>query len=112
MNDTPTLFTRIIQGEIPATIVYEDEHCIAIQDIAPIAPVHILVITREPIPSMAESTPGGAHQHLLDAAAATARKLGLTSYRLVVNTGPDAGQTVPHLHMHLLGGRDFSWPPG
>ena len=108
-----TLFTRILNGEIPAEIVYQDEYCFAIRDIAPQAPVHILVIPRAEIPGVAELPESGDHQHLLNAAKKIAESEGLTGgYRLVINQGEDAGQTVPHLHIHLLGGRELDWPPG
>lgn len=111
-----TLFQKIIDREIPANIAHEDEHCIAIHDINPQAPVHVLVIPKTLIPRIGEATPD--HQavlgHLLLSAAAIARKLGFaeTGYRLVINNGRDGGETVPHLHVHLLGQRPLAWPPG
>ncbi len=108
-----TLFTRILLGEIPAEIVYQDDHCFAIRDINPQAPVHVLIIPRTEIPGIAELPETGDHQHLLNAAKLIAESEGLTEgYRLVINQGEQAGQTVPHLHLHLLGGRPFDWPPG
>lgn len=107
-----TLFTRILNGEIPAEIVYQDVHCFAIRDIKPQAPVHILIIPRAEIPGVAELPQTGDHERLLNAARTIAEREGLESYRLVVNQGEDAGQTVPHLHMHLIGGRKLDWPPG
>jgi histidine triad (HIT) family protein len=111
-----TLFEKIVAREIPAKIVYEDEHVIALQDIKPAAPVHILIVPKKPIPRIAEAQPSD-HQvlgHLLLKAAQIAEQLGLKSsgYRLVINNGPDAGESVPHLHCHILGGRPLSWPPG
>lgn len=111
-----TLFEKIIAREIPAQIVYEDELVIAFQDIAPKAPTHILIIPKKPIPRIAEAAPAD-HQvlgHLLLKAAEVAGKLGLdqSGYRLVFNNGPDAGEAVPHLHCHILGGRKMAWPPG
>ena len=101
----PTLFTRIIQGEIPADIVYQDEHVVAFRDIQPQAPVHILIVPREEVSGVAEVGPVGDHMHLLNAARKIAEQEGLVNgYRLVVNQGEDGGQTVNHLHMHLLGG--------
>lgn len=102
----PTLFTRILQGEIPAEIVYQDEHVVAFRDIQPQAPVHVLIVPREEIPGVAFLPQEGDHRHLLNAAKVIAEQLGLaeSGYRLVVNQGRDAGQTVDHLHMHLLGG--------
>lgn len=111
-----TLFEKIIAREIPAQIVYEDELVIAFRDIAPKAPTHILIIPKKPIPRIAEAAPAD-HQvlgHLLLKAAEVAGKLGLdqSGYRLVFNNGPDAGEAVPHLHCHILGGRKMAWPPG
>ncbi len=101
----PTIFTRIIQREIPADIVYEDEHVVAFRDIEPMAPIHILIVPREEISGVAEVPTAGDHQYLLNAARTIAEQLGIEGgYRLVVNQGADAGQTVPHLHMHLLAG--------
>lgn len=113
---TKTLFTKIIDGDLPARIVYRDEHIVAIQDIHPQAPTHLLVIPVKPIPSLAQATPDD--QALLGAlllrAQQLAAQLGLdaSGYRLVINTGTHGGQTVPHLHLHLLGGRALTWPPG
>lgn len=107
-----TLFTRIIAGEIPGEIVWQDEHVVAIRDIAPQAPTHVILFPRDEIPGVADVPASGDHTHLLNAARAVAEQLGLGSYRLVINQGADAGQSVPHLHMHLLAGRPFSWPPG
>lgn len=108
----PTLFTRIITGEIPGEIVWQDEHVVALRDIDPRAPVHLLLVPRDEIPGVADVPASGDHMHLLNAAREVAEQLGLTSYRLVINQGEDAGQSVPHLHMHLLAGRPLSWPPG
>jgi histidine triad (HIT) family protein len=109
----PTLFTKIIQREIPADIVYEDDHCVAFRDINPQAPVHVLIVPRQEISGVADLPEKGDHQHLLNAAKKVAEKLGLKGgYRIVINQGLDAGQTVDHLHAHLLGGRKLSWPPG
>jgi histidine triad (HIT) family protein len=111
-----TLFSKIINGQLPATVVYRDEQLIAIRDIHPQAPTHILIIPVKPIPSVAEAAPDDAALlgTLLLAAHTIARQEGLAAngYRLVINTGPDGGQTVPHLHVHLLGGRRLAWPPG
>ncbi|HET7300881.1 MAG TPA: histidine triad nucleotide-binding protein [Oleiagrimonas sp.] len=111
-----TIFAKIIRGEIPADIVYEDEHVVAFTDVNPQAPTHVLFIPREPIPTLNDATPEQAELlgRLLLAAAAYARKLGLADkgYRVVVNCNEDGGQTVYHLHMHLLGGRPMLWPPG
>lgn len=109
----PTLFTKIINREIPADIVYEDEHVVAFRDIEPKAPTHIVIVPRAEIPGLAELPDTGDHMHILNAAKKIAENEGLTSgYRLVINQGEDAGQSVPHLHAHLLGGRKLSWPPG
>ncbi len=112
MNEHPTLFTRLIQGEIPATIVHENEHCVAFLDIEPQAPTHVVICTREPIPKLSESSWGDGHERLLQTAVETAAKLGVTDFRVVINNGEGAGQSVPHLHAHLLAGRPLSWPPG
>ncbi len=111
-----TLFERIIAREIPGTIVYEDDQVVAFRDIKPQAPVHILLVPRKPIPRIAAAGPEdqAVLGHLLLKAAEVAGKLGLTrsGYRLVFNNGPDAGEAVPHLHCHILGGRPMGWPPG
>jgi histidine triad (HIT) family protein len=111
-----TLFEKIIAREIPAKIVYEDDQVVAFEDIRPQAPVHVLIVPRKPIVRIAEAQPDD-HKvlgHLLLKAAEVADKLGLkkSGYRLVFNNGPDAGEAVPHLHCHILGGRQMSWPPG
>lgn len=111
-----TLFEKIIAREIPAKIVFEDDLVVAFADIKPQAPVHVLLVPRTPIPRIAEAKPGD-HQvlgHLLLKAAEVAEKLGLkqSGYRLVFNNGPDAGEAVPHLHCHIIGGRPLGWPPG
>lgn len=109
-----TLFERIIAREIPADIVYEDEHCVAFRDINPQAPTHVLVVPRRPIPgvSAAAAEDRDVLGRLLLAAAEVARREGLDrGYRLVVNDGADAGQTVDHIHVHVLGGRPMGWPP-
>ena len=110
-----TLFEKIIAREIPAAIVYEDDQVLAFHDIKPQAPVHILIVPRQHIASIAHAQ--REHNHLLGhlhwAAAEIARSKGLTQgYRTVINTGEDGGQTVDHIHVHLLGGRPMTWPPG
>lgn len=110
-----TIFERICAKEIPAQFVYEDAQVVAFRDINPQAPTHVLVVPRKPIPRLAEAT--AADQallgHMLLTAAEVARRLGLAGgYRLVLNNGPDGGESVPHLHLHLLGGRAMHWPPG
>lgn len=110
-----TLFEKIIAREIPAKIVHEDEKCIAIHDIQPEAPVHILVIPKKAIPRVgaAELEDQSLLGHLMLTAANVARQLDLTAgYRLVINNGPHGGESVPHLHIHLLGGRQLRWPSG
>jgi histidine triad (HIT) family protein len=108
-----TLFTKIINREIHADIVYEDDHVVAFRDIEPKAPVHILIVTKTEISGVSSVPDTGDHQHLINAARVIAEKEGLTTgYRLVINQGVDAGQSVDHLHMHLLGGRMLAWPPG
>lgn len=109
------IFQRIIDREIPAQIVYEDDRCLAFHDVAPQAPTHVLVIPKRPIASLDDLTDADAALagHLLVVVRSLARELGLTGgYRVVANCGADAGQSVDHLHFHLLGGRDLSWPPG
>jgi len=106
-----TIFGKIIAGELPADRIYEDEHCIAINDINPQAPVHVLLIPREPIAKLADA--GDEHQallgHLMLAAGRVARQLGVDdAFRLIVNNGAGAGQTVFHLHLHLIAGRDLA----
>lgn len=109
----PTLFTRIINRELPATIVYEDEHVVAFKDIAPVAPVHIVIVPRTEIKGLSALPDEGDHRHILNAAKTIAEQLGLTrGYRLVINEGHEGGQSVDHLHAHLLGGRKLTWPPG
>lgn len=110
-----TLFQRILAGEIPATIVFEDDLCFAIKDIHPQAPVHILIIPKKPLPRLgaAEREDEALLGRLLWAARHIAEQQKLdTGFRIVINNGPDAGETVPHLHVHLLGGRTLHWPPG
>jgi histidine triad (HIT) family protein len=109
------LFCKIIDGSIPSTRVYEDEQCIAFADINPQAPVHLLIIPRKHILSLAEATTedSALFSHLLWTVAEIAREKNLaTGYRVVINIGANGGQTVGHLHLHLLGGRRMSWPPG
>jgi histidine triad (HIT) family protein len=109
----PTLFTKIINREIPGQIVYEDEHVVAFRDIDPKAPVHVIIVPRQEIPGIASLPDTGDHLYLLNAAKKIAENEGLTGgYRLVINQGADGGQTVDHLHVHLLGGRPMTWPPG
>jgi len=110
-----TLFGRIVTREIPADIVYEDEHCLAFRDINPQAPTHVLLIPKQEIPRLADAAPTDQLLlgHLLLAAGKVARQLGVAdAFRLVVNNGAAAGQTVFHLHLHLLAGRPLHWPPG
>lgn len=109
------LFCQIIDGSIPSKAIYQDDQCYAFVDIKPAAPVHVLVVPRKHIASAAAA--GKEHNeligHLLWAASEIARTKGLTQgYRTVINTGEDGGQTVNHLHVHLLGGRPMTWPPG
>ncbi len=108
------IFCKIAAGEIPAEIVYQDDEVVAFRDINPQAPVHILVIPRAHLGSVAELQPDPAPGHMIQVAAQIACQEGIegTGYRLVFNAGPDAGESVPHLHLHLLGGRKLGWPPG
>lgn len=108
-----TIFSKIIRREIPADIVYENDHVLAFRDIDPKAPVHVLIIPKTEIPGLADLPESGDHLHILNAAKAIAEQEGLANgYRLVINQGEDAGQSVAHLHAHLLGGRKLGWPPG
>jgi histidine triad (HIT) family protein len=111
-----TLFEKIIARQLPASIVYEDDLVVAFRDIRPQAPTHVLIVPRQPIPRIAEAKPEDQQVlgHLLLKAAEVANRLGLTQsgFRLVFNNGPDAGEAVPHLHCHILGGRHITWPPG
>ncbi len=109
------LFCSILDGAIPSTALYSDELCYAFADIAPQAPVHVLVVPRKHIDSLSASTVEDTALlgHLLKITAEIARQKGLKNgYRTVLNTGADGGQTVAHLHVHLLGGRSLAWPPG
>ncbi len=110
-----TLFQRIIDREIPAKIEHEDDRCIVIHDIAPEAPVHLLIIPKTLIPRVGDATPDqeAVLGHLLVTAGVVAKKLQLPrGFRLVINHGPDACESVPHLHVHLLAKRQLTWPPG
>jgi histidine triad (HIT) family protein len=112
---TDNIFLKVINKEVPAKVIYEDDQCVAFHDIAPRAPVHVLLIPRKVIRTHEDLTAEDAalmgHMHIV--ARQLALSLGLTDgYRIVVNCKARAGQTVPHLHMHLLGGRDLGWPPG
>ena len=110
-----TIFKRIIDKEIPADVVYEDDCCIALRDLNPQAPVHLLVIPKKEIRSLADAADedSGLLGHLLVTARNLAEQMKLDNgHRVVINCGPDGGQTVDHLHVHLLGGRSFKWPPG
>ena len=111
-----TIFSKIIRREIPADIVFEDAQCLAFRDINPQAPTHILIIPKEPLEGLQDATPHHEQLlgHLLLVASRLAETEGLagSGYRCVVNAGADGGQTVFHLHVHLLGGRQLQWPPG
>lgn len=113
---TDTIFGKIARGEIPADLVYEDEDLVAFRDISPQAPMHILIIPRKPIPTLNDAGPEDAELigKLLLAAARVAREAGIADrgYRTVINCNAAAGQTVFHLHLHVLGGRPLQWPPG
>lgn len=112
---TETIFSKIIRREIPADIVYEDDLAIAFKDINPQAPTHMLVIPKAPIAQLADAEPQDQQLigHLLLVAQQVAQQAGLSNgYRVVINTGVDGGQTVNHLHLHVLGGRQMHWPPG
>ena len=111
-----TLFEKIIARQIPAQIVYEDEQVLAFRDINPQAPTHVLIVPKKPLPRIAEAKAEDQAMigHLLLKAAEVAEKLGLKEggYRLVINNGKNGGESVPHLHCHILGGRQMNWPPG
>ncbi len=111
-----TLFQKIRDTEIPADIIHRDDICTAFSDISPQAPTHILIVPAKHIPRIGEATPDDQATlgHLLLTAAKLAAQLGLSEngYRIVINNGPHGGETVPHLHVHLLGGRQLNWPPG
>ena len=114
--DPSNVFARILRQEIPAHRLHEDEHCVAFRDVAAKAPTHFLVIPKRPICMLADAGPADTLLlgHLLQTAAAVAQKLGVADngFRVVINNGAGAGQTVFHLHVHVLAGRDFGWPPG
>jgi histidine triad (HIT) family protein len=111
-----TIFEKIAAREIPAEIVFEDDLVLAFRDIKPQAPTHVLVVPKRAIPRLDEAKPEdhAVLGHLLLKAAEVARRLGIdrSGYRVVVNNGPDGGESVPHLHLHVLGGRPMGWPPG
>jgi histidine triad (HIT) family protein len=111
-----TIFQKIIRREIPAKIIFEDDDAIAFHDINPQAPVHVLIVPKKTIPRLDEATEADRVLlgKLLQVAAELAAKLGIakSGYRVVINSGPDAGESVPHLHVHLLGKRALAWPPG
>jgi len=115
MSDDKTIFKRIIDKEIPAEILYEDDRCMAFRDVNPQAATHVLIIPKREIPSLdhLEDSDESLIGHLFLVTRKLAGEFGLTSgYRTVINCGPDGGQTVDHLHIHLLGGRALTWPPG
>lgn len=111
-----TLFEKIVARQIPAQIVYEDDLVLAFRDINPQAPTHVLIVPKKAVPRIAEAAAGDQAMlgHLLLKAAEVAAKIGLkeNGYRLVINNGRDGGESVPHLHCHILGGRSLGWPPG
>ena len=109
-----TIFSQILNGEIPCNEVYSDNHCLAFRDVQPQAPIHILVIPRKIIPSLREAEAKDTELlgHLLLVSAQLAKKEGLENWRTVINTGAEAGQTIFHLHLHIIGGRPLTWPPG
>ncbi len=111
---TDTIFGKIIRGELPCDKVYEDEHCLAFRDINPGAPTHILLIPKKFMTNLYEATPQDKEVlgHLMVVSSKIAAEQGLEGYRLVVNNGESAGQSVFHLHLHIMGGRPMEWPPG
>ena len=115
MSAPKTLFQKIADKEIPAKLIHEDGLCVAFHDIDPQAPTHVLVVPRKPVPRLAEASPEDQALlgHLLLTAGRLARELGLArGFRIVINNGSDGGESVPHLHVHRLGGRSLRWPPG
>ena len=115
MSAPKTIFQKIADQEIPAKLIHADELCVAFHDIAPQAPTHILIVPRKAIPRVAEASAEDQATlgHLLLVAGQLSGQLGLAKgFRIVINNGPDGGETVPHLHVHLLGGRALDWPPG
>ncbi|XP_060119510.1 adenosine 5'-monophosphoramidase HINT2 [Heteronotia binoei] len=111
----PTVFSRILDGSLPADVLYQDDQCMAFRDVAPKAPVHFLVIPRRPIPRLSRVAQSDAQLlgHLLVVASQTAKAQGLADgYRVVINDGKQGAQSVYHLHLHVLGGRQLGWPPG
>jgi histidine triad (HIT) family protein len=108
-----TIFGRIIAGEIPCNKVYEDDMCLAFHDIAPVAPVHVLLIPKKEIASLDEAAEHDREilGHLMHKAAELGKQLAPKGFRVVINNGPDAGQSVDHLHLHILGGKPMGWPP-
>lgn len=113
--DPSNVFARILRREIPAQVLHEDDHCVAFRDAAPQAPLHLLVVPKRALRMLADAVPTDAPLlgHLMVTAAALAKKQGFgTAFRLLVNNGADAGQSVFHLHVHVLAGRPFGWPPG
>jgi histidine triad (HIT) family protein len=115
MSAPKTLFQKIADKEIPVKLIHEDGVCVAFHDIDPKAPTHVLVVPRKPIPRVALATAEDQATlgHLLLVAGQLSRQLGLANgFRIVINNGPDGGESVPHLHVHLLGGRALHWPPG
>lgn len=111
---TDTIFSKIIAREIPADIIYEDDLCLAFKDVNPQAPMHFLIIPKKPLVKLSESESGDQNLlgHLLLKVPEVVRQQGYDDFRVVINNGADAGQTVFHLHIHVLGGRSLSWPPG
>lgn len=114
MSEENCLFCKIINGKVPGDFVHQDESCVVLRDINPQAPMHMLVIPREHIESLADASQKDESVlgHLLRVGARIANEQGHESYRTVINTGTGAGQSVFHLHVHVLGGRGMSWPPG
>jgi histidine triad (HIT) family protein len=112
MSNNDCVFCKIAAGEFNTEFLFEDDRVVAFKDLSPQAPVHVLIIPRDHYESIKEVQDEALVGHLFTAAKETAEKLGIKEYRLVINTGPEAGQSVFHLHLHLLGGRTMHWPPG
>ena len=110
-----TVFQKIMDGEIPSEPVYRDDLCMAVRDINPQAPVHVILFPAKPVERLSKASPddAGLLAHMLLAVPEIAGKLGIgDGFRVVINNGPAAGETVPHMHIHILGGRQMAWPPG
>ena len=112
MDMSECIFCQILAGRKPAAIVYEDDRCVAFEDVNPKSPVHVLVVPRKHIPTLSDAADEALLGHLLAVSSRVAKDKGTGSFRLVINTNAAAGQTIYHLHVHVMGGRAMRWPPG